>query len=36
MKKAKYKTLDRYKLKFEYHQTLREIKAELKSRTIKA
>ena len=36
MKKRKLNSLDRLKLKFEYNQTLQEIKAELRSRTAKA
>lgn len=32
--KKKISALERFPLKFEYNQTLQEIKAELKSRTI--
>lgn len=34
MKKAKIVSLDRFKLAFEYNQTLQEIKADLKKRKV--
>lgn len=36
MKKQKLSSLDRFKLNFEYNQTLAEIKLDLKSRIVKA